>query len=263
MTLDDLEYRLKQLSAKIEKQMQHPYIEKFIEKPLIDDIKLSLLANLFQYAPINDRLRNDYIVSSMLIQIAADTHELVPTMNHIETPKEEKEKQILVLAGDYYSGLHYLLLAKTADFSFIQLIATTVKTINELKMDLYYREHISFSELINIQKEIHSILIQNIIAFYTDFPIESFIGDIILANILLEEKQLITTRKEVRLLSKLMDEQSKDVLIKQINEAINDYFNRIEGYFTNPKMQQALIQLQFDRIFQRLKNKYFSFVEEG
>lgn len=263
MTLDDFENKLSLIKNKIEKQIQHPYIEKFIDKPLIDPIKLSLLINLFQHVPIKESLRDDYIVSSMLIQMAGDTHELVPATNHFETPTKEKEKQLLVLAGDYYSGLHYLLLAKTADFSFIRLIATTVKTINELKMELFYRQPIDFIELVTIQKKIHSIITQQITKFYTDFTIDSFIGDIILTNLLLEEKQLIIQHNQLRLLEKLSGEQSQEALLKQINEAIHDYFNRIEEHLKNPMMQQTLNELQFDQLFQRLKRKYFSFVEEG
>jgi len=258
MTLDSFEYTLKQLNIYIEQKMRHTYIEKHIEKPYIDKIKLALLAKLFNYAPISDDIQKDYIVSTMLIQMASDTHELVQT-----TPGIEKEKQLLVLAGDYYSGLHYLFLAKTGDFSLIRLLATTVKKINELKMELYYEEHIDFVQLIALQKQIHSMITTNVMKLYTNFSIEPFIEDIILTSQLISEKQLLTKYNKVRLLNKLINEKSTDVLVNKLELTIENLIERLEQHIANPTMKQTLKQLQFDQLFQQMISKHCSFVEEG
>lgn len=258
MTLDSFENILKQLNIYVEQKLQHTYIDKHIEKPYIDEIKLALLAKLFKYAPVNEPMQKDYIVSTMLIQIAADTHELVSTASGIE-----REKQLLVLAGDYYSGLHYLLLAKTGDFSLIKRLATTVKKINELKMELYYEDNIDFVQLIALQKQIHSLITINVMELYTDFSIHPFIEDIILASQLIFEKQLMTRHNEARLLNKLINETSYYALINKLEKKIENLMVRLESYLEDPTMKQTLTQLQFDQLYKRLIKKHCSFVEEG
>src|SRR5699024_3294559 len=105
------------------------YIEKYIAKPMIDEIKIALLMNIFKHSSLTTDEQRKYIVSTMLIQMAADVHELVPVTNENKIQQSERENQLLVLAGDYYSGLHYLNLAHTGDFKVLQTIARTVREI--------------------------------------------------------------------------------------------------------------------------------------
>lgn len=263
MTLDSFDNELKALKIDIEASMKHTYMEKYIEKPYIDEIKLAILTKLFKQHPFVETNHKDYIVSTMLIQIASDTHELNPSVNHLTEQQAQKEKQLRVLAGDYYSGLHYLLLAKTGDFSLIRQLAQTIRRLNELKMDLYYKKHINFTELLNFQKQIHSLISVKVMKMYTDFSIQPFIEDLILINQLILEKQLLIKQQQTRLFSKIIHKERPHLLINQIKCTIDDYMYRLDKHLADPMMKSALKQLQFDQIYQRLTYKNCSFVEEG
>lgn len=263
MTLDSFENTIKELTRCIEQEMKHKYIEKYIDKPYIDEIKLVLLTKLFQYANLTKDIQKDCVVSTMLVQIASDTHELVPITNESTTQHAEKEKQLLVLAGDYYSGLHYLLLANIGDFSLIQSLAISVRKINELKMNLYYETDVDFDHIIAIQKQIHSLVTTNVMELYTDFDIQPFIEDIILMSHLIFEQHLVRRHQQVRLLNKISNELSHETLTIKLDQTIARQIARIENHLVNPMMQSTLNQLQFDKLFQRLMTKHCSFVEEG
>ena len=69
-------------------------------------ISFLFLFQLMDHLELSYSEMQNYALSTMLIQIALDTHE------HISNESvEEKNRQLTVLAGDYFSGLYYKLLA--------------------------------------------------------------------------------------------------------------------------------------------------------
>src|SRR5690625_677341 len=104
--------------------------------------------------------KRQYILAVMLIQIALDTHDLIPASKKcITTDHEQMNMQLSVLAGDFYSGLYYLILANLDDIKMVQILATAIKEINECKMKLYYKEVSSLSEYLSLKEKIGSLLI--------------------------------------------------------------------------------------------------------
>jgi heptaprenyl diphosphate synthase len=151
----------------LEDKLKHKYLEKYLQKPKIDEEKLSILTSLVNNKiSLNPIQKERYIITAMLVQIALDTHELVPVRNERDETKEDKlTKQLRVLAGDYYSGLYYLLLSEIEDFDFIHTLASAIRKINEYKIKLYYKEVESFEEFIVLTKQIDSMLILHVAQF--------------------------------------------------------------------------------------------------
>src|SRR5699024_11978545 len=74
----------------------------------------------------------------------------------------ETEKQLAVLAGDYYSGLYYALLAEHGQIRMIQILANAIKQINEYKMNIYYEAANDINELIYFLMKQESLLIDSV-----------------------------------------------------------------------------------------------------
>ncbi|MDY0405698.1 heptaprenyl diphosphate synthase component 1 [Virgibacillus sp. 179-BFC.A HS] len=114
-----------------------------------------------------------------------DTHDQVLVKNR--DAKNENEAialQLSVLAGDYYSGLYYRLLAEIGEIGLISTLATAIKRINEAKMKLYYHDFQNEQELIGLLKIVHAGLYVAIAEYINTSQLTAFIEDWLLANFL-------------------------------------------------------------------------------
>jgi len=149
------------LKYMIEKKLQHPYVEKFVQKPFVDTDKLELLEYMYNQIQLPITIKHQHILTIMLVQIALDTHEQIPNENQ-DSLMNETEKQLSVLAGDYYSGLYYLLLSELEEVSMIQVLASAIRKINEHKMVVFYEDIQSTHELLHVISQIESTLFTDV-----------------------------------------------------------------------------------------------------
>src|SRR5699024_3905189 len=131
-----LKFKNEKLTEALRRSMKQPYVEKHIHKPFIDSDKMMILADVYQHMDMKDTEKKQIIITVMLVQCALDKNELVPVNN--DSMLSETEKQLAVLAGHYYSGLYYALLAEHGQIRMIQILANAIKQINEYKMNIYY-----------------------------------------------------------------------------------------------------------------------------
>src|SRR5690606_20721265 len=83
--------------------------------------------------------RNElFALATSLLQLGLDTHDWV---DETEGNGDEANlsKQLRVLAGDYFSGRFYYLLAGAGYIDVIQRISKAVCEVNKIKMNLYER----------------------------------------------------------------------------------------------------------------------------
>lgn len=194
---------IRRLKTLIEDKIQHSYLEKYIQKPVIDEEKLIILAAIINNTTLSALKKEQYIITTMLVQIALDTHELVPKLNEPDESKEfELTKQLSVLAGDYFSGLYYFLLSEIEDFDLIHTLASAIKEINEYKMKLYYNEVNALHNYIDIVGKIESLLILRVANFVNDHAIQSITGEWLIINTLIKEKEKINRNGFSPLLTK-------------------------------------------------------------
>lgn len=185
------------LKRLIEKKAFHPFLQKYIEKPLVDEDKLLLLWELFTDIEISTDERNHYMLSTMLVQIALDTHEKVSNTN-MESSDLLKNKQLTVLAGDYYSGLYYQVLSEVGNIEMIRSLSSAVKKINDHKILLYQYSHTNLSALINSVKAVEASLIYKIAEYYQK-PIwmNAVENILLLKRLYVEKKQFIETGRSI------------------------------------------------------------------
>src|SRR5699024_4496077 len=154
-----LNFDSNELKDNLIKNMRHPYVEKYIQKPFIDDEKISILYELYKQVDLPMDVKKQSITTILLVQIALDTHELIPVAD--TNQMSESEIQLSVLAGDYYSGLYYLLLAEMEDIDMIRILANSIKQINEYKMNLFYGDATTLDVLFEEIKQTEALLFTN------------------------------------------------------------------------------------------------------
>lgn len=124
------------ISSEIKEYSKNIYIEEYVTAPKISLIRLQLF-NLFLYhAGVSQSSRKVYCVSSGLIQMGLDLHETI-TNNKELSDRGIQNRQLSVLAGDYYSSKYYFLLAKNNLTEETKKLAIAIRNINIAKMRLY------------------------------------------------------------------------------------------------------------------------------
>ncbi len=164
MTLTHSSFRLEidEISSEIHKLTQNLYIEKNVTtKPDVPALRIQLL-NLFLHdAAVPKQLRKAYCVTAGLIQMGLDLHESITVQKEIQD-KAIRNRQLSILAGDYFSSKYYALLSQYNLIDGVKKLANGIKKINIAKMRLYtniQNEEMLYSdEILEVVKEKESSL---------------------------------------------------------------------------------------------------------
>ncbi|WP_051348677.1 heptaprenyl diphosphate synthase component 1 [Peribacillus kribbensis] len=187
----NLENKTTELIQLIEEAVHHPYLLNYIDKPEIDKVKLSLILELFTKSDLPEKKKKDTILAAMLVQIALDTHERVSLSVSVrEDPMELKSRQLTILAGDYFSGLYYSILAGIGEVSFIKYLSGGIKDINEHKIMLYQADFHQPGELLKTLEMIESGILLQAADALGESSTKAFLSKILLCKRLIEEKKL-------------------------------------------------------------------------
>lgn len=233
---------LEEIKKAVEKQIHHSYLDKFIEPPVIDQEKLFLLIAIFQETSYTVQQQKQFIVTSMLVQIALDTHDKVSLDDSVNEPDQKKKKrQLTVLAGDYYSGLYYYLLSNLEDFQMIKTLASAIKELNEAKMSVYYKQHITIEELLTDIQHIESLLVRRMAEYAGKVSINRYAEDWLLLNKLLKERETILTEGSTQLYLLIGQEQKQSLEETNTIEIIDEKIEKLiksTGYHLNELSNQ-------------------------
>ena len=187
--LPDIRQKFTDIKQQVEQRVNHPYLLKYIEVPVIDKDKLLVLLSIMERHELSYNELENYAMTTMLVQIALDTHE------HISNAiVDEKNRQLTVLAGDYYSGLYYKLLAESEDNLMIKELSKGIKEVNEHKISVYRKESHGIDELMASIKKIESSLLMRFSKYFkVDLWNETIANLFFMKRLLREENQFINT----------------------------------------------------------------------
>lgn len=252
-------FNSEKIKKKLEKKIEHPYLEQYIKKPFIDIYKIKTLLTIFDEVKIQKQHQNDYIISVMLVQMALDTHELVT--NESKSLADDIERQLSVLAGDYYSGLYYKTLAEIDENQLVRVLANAIKVINEHKMILYKDEIKDWAQLMNVLEKIESTLMTNVAELYQLSAVNNeYIKNFLLVNRLYNEKEAIQCYS-----FSYIQHYVEQNIIDQCGSSV---MFCIEQEIERRQEQMKLLQTESSFSFGKLNNSLFnkkmlSAVEEG
>ncbi|MFD1171703.1 heptaprenyl diphosphate synthase component 1 [Oceanobacillus picturae] len=253
-------YHLKEL---LREKMRHAYLYKHIEKPILDQAKLILLTEIIDETSLSTSQKESYIITAMLVQVALDTHEKVPATSKVDEDKGRKVAgQLNVLAGDYYSGLYYLLLSEMKEIDLIHKLANAIKEINENKMKLYYNEASTFEDYLDILTNIESLLITSVANYVDNNAYESIYREWILTNRLLREKQNYLQYGNSLLIDAgihYTDRGNKEDVLAIVNEKIGGSLQKLSLFMENYANKETIL----GEAIQKLLKENSTLAEEG
>ncbi|MEI2358056.1 heptaprenyl diphosphate synthase component 1 [Mesobacillus zeae] len=188
--MQDFKNKLTGIRKALEQQLSHPYLQQFIASPPIDEDKLMMLASLLDSIGVDESRTEKYTVTAMLLQIALDTHELVKVSRPGSSEWDLKERQLTVLAGVYYSGLYYKLLAAAGEIELIDMLASGVKTVNENKIIIYQKEADAIEILMDSVKEVEAALVGKVADFCNAGIWRELAANVLFVKRLIDEERL-------------------------------------------------------------------------
>lgn len=124
---------LHKLTTEFYQQVRLPYVQRFIPEPIMDPMQAKLLLTMLEDAEVRSSSQHAITLAALLVQAAMDTHDRIGTAE-VSSESERKQRQLTVLAGDYYSSLYYRLLAGAGEAVFIKVMSNAVENINNAKM---------------------------------------------------------------------------------------------------------------------------------
>lgn len=274
--MSDIYAELKQIREMIEARVKHPYLMEFIDTPFIDEDKMLLLYEILHEAKSSVKKMKDYIITTMLVQVALDTHELVTTDELHEEDEEMKNRQLTVLAGVYYSSLYYYLLAKIEDLPMINNLANAIREINEHKISVYQKDTGCVENLMTSIKQIESSLIQKTADFLQVPNLKELAANLCFYKRLEHERNKFLKHR----FSILFDAIKKEVItnempVERSKDDQREHLLNICDYYMNQAKQQIEFQLEqhfslSEQLKQRVEQVLFDYplmrdiaVEEG
>lgn len=127
-----IEEQVSQLKNNILTQLHHRTLLQYTGKPAVeDDQLLYLLLPKLNGEQWSQQL-NQAAIAVAMIYAALHEHDLIE-----EQDATSKSQQLTVLAGDYYSGMYYTILAAIPDIQLIRSLSEAVVKISESKTAIY------------------------------------------------------------------------------------------------------------------------------
>lgn len=232
---------IKQLKSTIESQLKHAYLAKFIEKPFVNMDKIYIINNLYSVKNTPWVNKEKLITTTYLVDLALNTHDTIPSFQ-TNDEMNERELQLSVLAGDYYSAQYYYILSQLEEVNMISLLANAIKKTNENKMRLFYLNVDSIAEFFDVMKETESFIYQAIANHLNQTQLIPVINEFLLINKLIAEKELIKQNKQTPLLNYIKTTQLNNdhsSILSIINNQIEKCLHEIDELLIELPYQHA------------------------
>ena len=161
MNEQQIHSKITSVETDVLKAVKQRTLEKFTEGPSVQRARL-----FFLILPFFDNK-----IWSADIERAAKTVSIVYAALHAHDLVEDdvladKKQQLTVLAGDFYSGIYYKMLAENNNIAMIQRLATAIIKVSEKKASFYANEIRSMEEIDEAIQKIESELLISYYNFY-------------------------------------------------------------------------------------------------
>ncbi|WP_046173725.1 heptaprenyl diphosphate synthase component 1 [Domibacillus indicus] len=243
----------KALNEEISRVCRQPFLDKVIGPPSVNPLRTAALMLAFTDEDRKQARVQKQIAAAVLIQLAMDTHDLIPSV----TEEMTQEHQLIVLAGDFFSGMYYRTLAEAGSIHWVEILADAVKKVNEAKTSLHRHQLHSKEAVFGAVQTIEGDIIG---AVYkenkADKTVWHAIQQLLAADRLLQEKEkpFIAFDALARVLG--TNEQAAGALkhqLEQIRLTINTCIQNMD------ERSASVVRAERDRLF----SVPLRFVEEG
>lgn len=219
-----------EVKEQLQLELNHPYVNRFVHHPMIDEDKLLYLCSFLQHTSVEEEQLKDYVVSVMLVQIGLDTHDLVSIKPVKNDHPLLQERQLTVLAGLYYSSLYYYYLSKNGSLQLMNETASAIKNINIEKMKYYKQQSHSMDGVMHSLFVMETALIESVCSHFKEEEWKLLLTHAAFIKRLIHEKTAYINYGT----SKLFD-QLANCLSIHTNDEHQNVMETVEKYITDSR----------------------------
>ncbi|HJH11846.1 MAG TPA: heptaprenyl diphosphate synthase component 1 [Metalysinibacillus jejuensis] len=155
MNVTDAQNELQRFKEAVFKHVRHRTLQQFTGAPIVDDTRMFYaLLPFFNKEATEAHEANAVVLGVVHAALAA--HDLIEEQATIS-----KEQQLIVLAGDYYSGRYYQLLAASHDIALIQALSQAIIVRCEQKAKAYETDPLTVEQWLMTLQQMESVLISS------------------------------------------------------------------------------------------------------
>ncbi|QKS71088.1 heptaprenyl diphosphate synthase component 1 [Paenalkalicoccus suaedae] len=183
--IHDNQQEIQSIYADFHSLTRHSYLHTYLPYPTIDDYQAKLLLCILQEKGLNHKDRHTLTLATLLVQAAMNIHDKVNS-TELTDDFSWKDRQLTVLAGDYYSALYYHTLSGRLE-SYLPVLSNAIQDINEAKMRIYKRidpEYLLYHDVAVIK----SALVTQISLYLDDKALSKAVSALFFYESLLREK---------------------------------------------------------------------------
>ncbi|HET7629259.1 MAG TPA: heptaprenyl diphosphate synthase component 1 [Bacillales bacterium] len=261
--MDDQVVRQKEdrLIRHIREQMHHSFLAKHTELPHLDEEKAIMLYRMFLDTKHSEEHIFTYVTTVMLVQAALDAHDTISVTNK-DSETSKTRRQLVILGGDYYSGLYYALLTKMGEIRFIRKLARSIQQVNEHKMFLYNDADL-FEQSVDHLRIIETALLKDT-ADYFHLPLwGDFMEHYFFMRRLMAERRSHLSATPTKVTKSLYDSARFQPFTKLIDPYIVNSIEKVKRLFAIDSTFQRNVDVDFERSFIESAGLQQKLAEEG
>lgn len=226
VSMSQFDDKVKEIKKSFYGLTKHLYLQSYVQEPILDDDKVRFL-----YAMMQKKLSTNeakmFTISALLLQAGLDVHDEV-SQDPIYSDRLRKNRQLTVLAGDYYVSLHYYLLAEKQQVPMIRVFSQSIQEINEYKLNLCDTSNLSYEEVQSNVSQIESILMQNMAEYFEQPAWKGVMKDFFFLKRLLEDRAEWLEGNQTPIIKAIINENNDgENELKSIEEKVEDVKDRL------------------------------------
>lgn len=224
-----------QLKTDVLNKIHHTTLLKYLPEPTIRDRQL-----FFMLLPL---LNED--VSTNQLNIAATTVSIVHASldEHAKIKEQqavEKEQQLTVLSGDYYSGRYYELLAHAGNIELIRQMSRAICLRSEHEMKVYENNRLPIEQWVQTFKVIESALIERFFYVYNFTQYTPIVELTLTIERIQEELKLLDLHKPSSYMKKMLSDYDKDYVEQQLALQCEQLAEQLQDAMGQVHLQSAI-----------------------
>jgi heptaprenyl diphosphate synthase len=226
-----------QLKTDVLNKIHHSTLRKYLPEPTLRDRQLFFMLLPLLNENVSNNQLNIAATTVSIVHASLDEHAKIKEQQAVE-----KEQQLTVLSGDYYSGRYYELLAYAGNVELIRQMSRAIVLRCEHEIKVYENNRLSIEQWVQTFKVIESALIER---FFYVFKFDRY-TPIVEMSLTIEriqhELHLLELHKPTTYMKKMLSDFDKPYVEQQLALQCELLAEKLQEAMASVELKPALKQ---------------------